>query len=554
MTACSTLLVNFMKKRNFSFLFLPLLLLASCGGSSKPSDKIVVADLKEDKRTNYEFDSSVSNENGSLSYEIFVRSFYDSNGDGIGDLNGVKYKLPYLKDLGVKTIWLTPIHDSPTYHGYDVKDYYSIHSELGTMDDFDALVSEANRYNIDIMIDMVLNHCSIKNNYVEESYVDYLSENTASDSKADWFNWRETSFANSTRYKNLYLEAQFDGSMPDFNLDSKGVKAEIDNICKFWIQDHGVKGFRLDAVLYYFQNTEKNTEFCRFLKETTAKYNPNFYMVGECWTSEYTIIENFKSGMDSFFKFASSVASGGDINQSIVNLAKGRLKASKFLSTVARQEASVHTSNPNGYFSFFLANHDTDRSSTYLSGDNAKTAASIYCLMPGTPFMYYGEEIELKGVRNSADMSDARRRLPLIWSENNKTGECAFPEKNRQDLNNNEQVTLGVEDQLATNYSLLNHYKKVINVRNKYPFIKHGILTSMLEEFEIDPEIEDHVVAYKITNGNDYIVVVTNTNDENVAIRCGNYQIVDEINTTRQIPQINNKVLTIGAKSTVILH
>ena len=548
-----------MKKNYLKFTFIPLLLLSACGGS-KPTPEDTTyppnVELEKDTRSNYAFDETVSNEQGSLSYEIFVRSFYDTNNDGIGDLNGVKAKLPYLKDLGIKTLWLMPIHASPTYHGYDVLDYYSINSDFGTMEDFDALVTEANKVNIDIMLDMVFNHCSIKNSYVEESYVDYLSENTASDSKADWFNWSPTVVANSAKYKNLYLEAQFDASMPDFNLDSQGVRNEIDNICKFWIKDHGVKGFRLDAVLYYYQNTQKNSEFCTFLKETTAKYDPNFYMVGECWTSESTILENYKSGMDSFFKFASSLASGGDINQSITNAAKGRLKASKFLNAIQKSENKLHTNNPNGYASYFLSNHDTDRASSSLTGINAKVAASIYWLMPGTPFMYYGEEIEMKGTRRTSpdDFSDARRRLPMVWSKTDKTGECDFPEKNRQDLNNNDQVELGVDDQLEVGYSLVNHYKKLANVRNKYPFIKHSVFTNMLEEFGIDKEIEDNILVYKLSLGNDYIIVVTNTNDYNVSVSSGSYQIVDEINTTQQIPEIKNGKLLLGAKSTVILH
>ena len=171
-----------------------LLTLTSC--NNKPSETIDPEQVDEeyvlerDKSENYVIDSSVSNENGSMSYEIFTRSFYDTNNDGIGDLNGVKVKLPYLKDLGIKTVWLMPIMPSPSYHGYDVSDYYNVHKDIGTMSDFEALISEANKYNIDIMLDMVFNHCSTKNPYFEQSYNDYINENDAEDSKANWFNWR----------------------------------------------------------------------------------------------------------------------------------------------------------------------------------------------------------------------------------------------------------------------------------------------------------------------------------------------------------------------------
>ena len=184
-----------------------------------------------------------------MSYEIFVRTYYDTNGDGIGDLNGVKAKIPYLANLGIKTVWLMPIMPSPTYHGYDTTDYYGIHPDYGTLDDFKALVEEANKYHIDIMIDMVINHCSIKHDYFVQSASDYINGDTSEDSKADWFNWG----TGTHRYEGLFqYEGRFSSSMPDFNLDSPGVRAEIDKIFKFWIQDMGVKGFRLDAVLYYY--------------------------------------------------------------------------------------------------------------------------------------------------------------------------------------------------------------------------------------------------------------------------------------------------------------
>ena len=125
-----------------------------------PSSEEIISNviLNEYKEKNYVYDQTVSNENGSVAYEIFVRSFYDYDGDGIGDFLGVKEKLPYLQDLGVKTIWLMPIHESPSYHGYDVIDYYGVNSQYGTMSDFEELLVSAEEYNIDVMIDIVFNH------------------------------------------------------------------------------------------------------------------------------------------------------------------------------------------------------------------------------------------------------------------------------------------------------------------------------------------------------------------------------------------------------------
>ena len=156
--------------------------------SSTNTNKIVLEEYKEE---NYSFDDSVSNEQGSVSYEIFVRSFYDTDFDGIGDFNGVKEKLPYLKELGIKTVWLMPIMPSISYHGYDVVDYYSVHSDYGTMQDFENLLKEASNNNIDIMIDIVFNHSSIENEWFKQSYEDYINNNEPEGSKKDLYCWSE---------------------------------------------------------------------------------------------------------------------------------------------------------------------------------------------------------------------------------------------------------------------------------------------------------------------------------------------------------------------------
>lgn len=544
-------------KKIAKYLFLiPLLTatLSSCGGPEIDKE----TGLEVDKNENYVLEEGVSNENGSMSYEIFVRSFYDTNSDGIGDLNGVKAKIPYLADLGIKTIWLMPIHKSPTYHGYDVTDYYSVNPDYGTLNDFDALVAEANRYHIDIMLDMVFNHCSTQNAYFTQSFADYYNGNTSEDSKANWFNWDTTSHSGYNYYGKFndvtyYYESRFDASMPDFNFDCKAVRDEIKNISKFWIKDHGVKGFRLDAVIYYYYNeTAKNNAYLNELSTYVKSLNKDFYMVGEAWKNQPIILNYYDSQIDSLFAF--NVALNGSVNPnvSITQMVKGYGRAENFCPGIEAYEEKIHEKNPNAYASYFLANHDTDRASSSLTGENAKVAASIYGLLPGTPFMYYGEEIELKGVRieNPNDMSDARRRLPMIWSKDDKTGQCAFPERNRKDLDNNAQVEDGADDCLKQNYSLINHYKKVINIRNKYPLFKHGIFKSMVEELGIE---DRYTLAYKISLGNDSITIITNCGDTVTSVNVGELKISDTINTRQLIPSLNNGVLKVAPKSTVVL-
>ena len=516
--------------------------------SKTVTDPLSGVTLDRDFATDYEIDKSVSNKDGSMSYEIFVRSYYDTNGDGIGDLNGVKEKIPYLHDLGIKTLWLMPIMPSPTYHGYDVTDYFDVHKDYGTIEDFKNLVKTAEEYNIDIMIDMVLNHCSKNHRYFIDSYNDYNEGNYDEGSKAEWFNWGETGDAT---YNGVLYEARFDATMPDFNLDCPAVREEIDKIFKFWIEDCGVKGFRLDAVLYYYyQNTNKNIQFMNFLVDTAKKYDEDFYMVGECWQSDVIVNQYAASKLDSFFRFGQ--ASGGEL--SLINLSKGFGRANNYAKTIEQNEIACKAKNPNYYSSYFLSNHDQDRiAKNFKEEISNKVAASLYCLLPGTPFMYYGEEIQLKGTRVTSpeDYSDVRRRLPMIWSKEDKTGECAFPEKNRPDLNKkNDQVEDGVYDKLNENFSLVKHYQKVINIRNKYSFIKNGIFKNMTPDLNTD---EASVMAYKISLDDEYVIIVHNFSSYAVEVDAIGNEIVDEINTSHLKPKLENGKLSIAAQSTVIM-
>ena len=517
--------------------------------------------LSHDTNEDYVIDNTVSNEKGSMSYEIFVRSFYDSDNDQIGDLGGVKAKIPYLADLGIKTIWLMPIHQSSSYHGYDVLDFYSVHSDFGSINDFDALVNEANRYNIDIMIDMVFNHTSRACSWFNQSYIDYKNNNTSSNSKADWYMWSDSKLPGKYYlYNDLYYLGVFDSWMPDLNLDSESLRNEIDNICKFWIEDHGVKGFRLDAAMHYYaENVNKNNEFLGWLEDTTHKYDPNFYMVAEVWTNDVTVNNYYKSGLDSCFRFDNSVT--GDYN--LVNLTRGFGNPNIIAKNIQKNEEDLRKNNPNGYSSYFVSNHDQDRPD-YTKEDypglglkQNKMLASLYGLLPGTPFMYYGEEIQLKGKRNTNpdDRSDAKRRLPMIWSETNKTGECKFPEAGRSDLDDTEQVKKGVDDVLQENYSLVKHYRKVINIRNKYGDIfKRGLFKSLVKDLVYTEDyMEGRMFAYSMTYNDETIYVVHNFSIYNAEIETIGNSIVDSINTTQKIPTLKDGLLRIGALSTVIL-
>ncbi len=537
------------KKKAFllSLLTIGMLPLSSCNKDPLDDDPIK---LKKDSAKDYTYVES-SNKDGSMNYEIFVRSFYDSNGDGVGDLNGVKAKLPYLADMGYKSLWLMPIFKSGSYHGYDVTDYYTVNSDFGTLDDFDSLVTEAKKYNIDIVLDMVFNHCSLTNKYFQEAIEDYKNNKTGSDSKADWFN-----FTTSTKpegyntYRGVNYESRFSDTMPDFNLDSEGVRSELENITKFWI-DHGVKGFRLDAVLYYYYNvTDKNVEFLNWLADTAHKYDKDFYMVGEAWTSDGALNPYFKSKCDSFFGF--SLATGGD--SSCINIIKGYGRADIMSENIENVERTRKRYNPDSYTSYFLSNHDQDRiAKNFDDEDEYKSACSFYSLLPGTSYTYYGEEIALKGTRITSpdDQSDVRRRLPMIWSESNKTGECSFPETDKKWLSHNEQVSKGVEDLQKEKFSLTNHYKMMIHIRNKYSWIKHAKYTDLTSKLDTE---EYSAMAYSLEYEGNKIIVVHNFSSHNMELESPGDKIVEQINVTHRIPELSDSKLKLAAHSSVILQ
>lgn len=505
---------------------------------------------------NYIFDDNVTNKDGSVCYEIFVRSFYDTNGDGIGDFNGIKTQLPYLYELGVKTLWLMPIMPSPTYHGYDVIDYYDVNPDYGTMEDFEGLVEACKQYNIEIMIDIVFNHSSTQNPWFIQSYKDYINNNTSEDSKKDWYCWSDTDATGYHVYngvKTAFYESRFDHSMPDFNTKNEAVRAEMVNILNYWVEK-GVKGFRFDAVKYFeFGNHQYNVEFMTFLHDEIHKEHPEIYFIGECWDSVDVINKYYESTFESFFTFGSSLDASGEAT--IVGQVKGFNTANNFASKIENREKTIKQNNPNAYSSYFLSNHDMDRSSkNFTSSEYAKLAASLYLLLPGTPYIYYGEEIGLKGVRVTSpeDASDVRRRLAMVWSSADKTGECGFPEPHRTDLMKNDQVTDGAYDQMQTNYSLWNHYKKVIQIRNKYAFIKDSVFVNMTQLLVTK---YDNVLAYELSYGDESIIIIHNFEKVNVEVDLSKLPVgvmLDEVSVSKLTPVLSGNTLKIGKMSTVV--
>ena len=389
-------------------------------------------------------------------YEIFVYSFCDSDGDGYGDLNGVTQKLDYIRDMGYTAIWLMPINDSPSYHGYDVRDYYKINSKYGTVEDYENLLKEAHERGIKIIMDLVVNHTASSNEWFK-SAVNYKNGLHSDSTYADWYNFSTTQKSGYHKNGKIYYEGQFDGGMPDLNLDCEGVRNEIENIMKFWLEK-GTDGFRLDGVKYYYtDNSTKSIEFCTWIKNTALKYNDDAYIIGEMWDGASSIAEFYKSGADSFFYFPVHGPTGN-----LASAVRAPDGASTYWTSMNRMIEIA-----NGYIPApFLGNHDTARIAGIMSRneDNIKFAYGLLSMYSGNTFTYYGDEIGMLGSANDPD-----KRIGMLW-DNAKTGLTKAPPGST----NQEYAFDGVKEQLKDGNSILNYYKLCNNARNAFPALMRG--------------------------------------------------------------------------------
>ena len=243
---------------------------------------------------------------GGVCYEIFVRSFYDSDGDGIGDLKGLIQKLDYIDQLGASCIWLMPVAASPSYHGYDVSDYYRVEPAYGSNDDFKRLVAAAHRRGIAVLVDMVLNHSSSEHPYFQAALHDTTSSYRA------WYRFAPASLGKNWHHspvRDEYYYGLFWSGMPDLNYETPAVRDEAKKIATFWLRDMSVDGFRLDAVPYLVEQGDCVTG-CpgthAFLHEYAAHIDsvkPGAYTVGEAWGNIDQMMPYYPDQLTSYFGF-----------------------------------------------------------------------------------------------------------------------------------------------------------------------------------------------------------------------------------------------------------
>jgi glycosidase len=432
-----------------------------------------------------------------------VRSYYDSDGDGIGDFQGLIQKLDYLNDgdpsttddLGITGIWLMPINPSPSYHGYDVTDYLDINPDYGTMDDFKQFLEEAHNRGIVVIIDLVLNHSSSEHPWFQAStdpdseYREYYSWSETRPPMADWHVWNETG---------EYYYGLFWSGMPDLNYNSQAVTDEMFEVVNFWLYDVGVDGFRLDAARHLIEegsdndNTPATHEWYQGFRDFYKEINPNAVTIGEIWDISYNVVEYLQGDeLDLAFNF--------DLASAYVRAAKnGNANA---LYTMLYRDIPGY---PALQFGAFLTNHDQNRAMSQIDSFNrSRVAAALLLTGPGVPFIYYGEEIGMVGFGPHENI-----RTPMQW-ENATNG--GFTTGRPWWAVNEDYRAVNVDWESNSDTSLLSWYRTLIHLRNDHPALRVGDIYAV----EVDTE---SIAVYSMlrVSETETILVLINLGEEPV--------------------------------------
>lgn len=447
----------------------------------KPNDN-----YEQLKTTNPQYD---------IYYQIFVRSFADSNDDGIGDLNGIKENLDYLSDLGVTALWLLPIHPSPSYHGYDVKDYLDINPEYGTMEDFEALIDAAKEEGIKIVIDLVINHTSDQHPW----YLD--AKSSTSSPYRDYYIWE-----NGNAFES------FVGGMKDLNFNNQEVVDEVKSIMDFYLEK-GVHGFRIDAAKHLIESknpTLDNTFLLLELNQHIKENYPNSFIVSEVFEYFYPMVSDYFIGSDSAFNFY--------VAQQIwdkIGLLNSRYL---FASNLLKVYEAYRNVDPEFVDSPFLTNHDLDRLAStpgFMNQvDKLALAARILLTLPGSPFIYYGEELGMKGYRDYSQDGrivpgygiayDEYRRTPFLWGDDEKMTTW-FPDTQNID-------TASLEEQKLDETSLFRVYQEMISLRKEYPALMFG--NGYLPFGDNNGQIQGYIRSYQDENIKQALIVIHNLSSD----------------------------------------
>jgi glycosidase len=446
--------------------------------------------------------------NDAVFYEVFVRSFRDSNGDGVGDIQGLIEKLDYLNDgnpetsddLGVTGLWLMPINESPSYHGYDVVNYYNVDEEYGTNEDFKQLVEEANKRGMRVIIDLVTNHTGRDHEWFQES------RDPESD-KRDWYVWsdEDPGYRGPENQKvwhqtadGYYYGVFWDG-MPDLNYENPDTTEAMYDIARFWLEEMGADGFRLDAIKHIVENgqLQENTRGTHeWLQGFYAFYkgvNPDALSVGEAWTNTQDVLKYTGDEVDIAFQF--------DLAQAILNSVE-----SGYGVQIGREQSNVVDTFPPNQYATFLTNHDQNRVMTRLGEDEgaARVAATWLLTSPGVPFIYYGEEIGMIGQKPDEDI-----RLPMQWTSDDGLN-VGFTEGRPWRFPAADYELRSVALQNEDKASLLSHYRQLIHLRNDNAALRVG------DWIPVETDSAE-IFAYLRSYGDENVLVVINFGRKDIA-------------------------------------
>lgn len=444
-------------------------------------------------------------------YEIFVRSWYDTDGDGIGDINGVTAKLDYLHSLGVGGIWLMPINPSPSYHGYDVTDYYAINPQYGTMADFERLLREAHKRHIKVIIDLVINHTSDQHPW-------FQAARDPADPHHDWYSWagphtdlQAADAAGSQAWHALgdahYL-GDFSSNMPDLDYDTSAVRREMVKLGQFWLEK-GVDGFRLDAAQHIYYDFKADAHNPLTLKKNLAWWsefrrgldavNPAAYVVGEVTRDSADELAPYFKPLSAVFDFPLAVQ--------LIGSARSE-RAGELGALLARTDAAYRkVAGKSGMDAPFLSNHDQERVMSQLDGNprHMRMAAALLLTLPGQPFVYYGEELGMHGRKPDPDL-----REPMRWHRDpHGTGETRW-----KTFSAGDGPAVSVEAEQQAGDSLLQHYTMLIGWRREVAALRDG----SIREY---PQAGPHVAAWQLDDADSHVLVLHNLSGQTQDVPLG---------------------------------
>ena len=491
-------------------------------------------------------------DNNRVFYEIFVGSFSDSDGDGTGDLRGIINRLDYLNDgdpasgrsLGVEGIWLTPVFSSPSYHKYDVTDYYAVDPAFGTMDDLKELVAGCHQRGMLVILDLPINHTGDRCRWFKNFRNAHLMHNPGND-YYDFYVWAEDGetlpagrhFARLSGTGLLY-EANFSDSMPELNFDSEFVRQTLLDVGRFYLS-LGVDGFRFDAAKYlYLGDNARCVAFWQWYIGELRKEKPDLYTVAEVWDSD-RITDQYLPAT-SCFNFTASQVSG-----IIAETAKGG-NVNRYTGYIRDYLDRLEAAGGDARATLFIANHDTDRAAGYLTVASGfmKMAANLYLLSPGSPFIYYGEEIGLRGSRGGAN-TDANRRLAMLWGDGDTVqdppGTTYDPKK---------QTSYSVRDLYGMKGSLYRHYQQLLMLRKANPEIARGTYEPLALE-------GTKLGGFRSTWQGHTVAVLHNTTMNDIKVALADIGLADmglEAAVGIWPSSLKDGVLCVGSQSSVILR